>query len=437
MTGAGSDKSDVRASATRHLWNPMARMAAVVGNQRVLVRGHGSTIWDEDGREYIDAQGSLWYANVGYGREEIAASVARQLGELHAYGLFGDVVTPPPAKLARRLSQYTPTGIDHFFFTSGGSEAVETAFKIARQYHRLQGAPDRVKIISRRGSYHGVSYGALSATGTRRNRSGFEPLAPGFVQVPALSFDALQETVEYEGPETIAAIITEPVMGAAGVVFPPSGYLEAIRSMCSDLGILWIADEVICGFGRMGYWFGVEHWGLVPDMITMAKGISSGYMPLGAVAVGNDVYEPFLDADNAANGFFHGYTYSGHAGACAAAEANLDIIEREELLAHSAAQGSYLAERLLNSSAIAKRSVDIRAGVGLLAGIELAVPTTSAIAVRVARTAYDLGVLVRPMTGNTLTLSPPLVITRSEIDHVVDVIGRAIDENLGSVHGGA
>jgi putrescine aminotransferase len=417
-----------RDDASRHLWNPMCRLPDILDRQRVLVRGEGSTVYDEDGRGYIDAQGSLWYASVGYGREEIVRATAEQMRNLHAYGLFGDIVTPPAADLATRLASLTPGDLNRVFFTSGGSEAVESAIKIVRQYFRLRGRADRFKVISRWSGYHGVTLGALSATGTTRNRAQVEPLVPGFPHIDPLSAEALEEAILREDPATVAAFIAEPIMGAGGVLIPPPDYFSRVREICDRYGILFIADEVICGFGRLGHWFGIEHWDVTPDLVVMAKGISSGYTPLGAVAVSERVCEPFVDPDRQDNGFFHGNTYAGHAASCAAALANLKIIEDEGLLEKSRADGIYLAELLDEMSAGQEAVREVRAGIGLIAAVDLALPPGGAPAKELSRRAYEQGVLVRPMTATAVTLSPPLVITRGELEQVAATLGTAISE---------
>ena len=243
---------DTRALASRYVWNPMSRMSDVFGRQRIWVRGEGSRLFDSEGRSFIDGCASLWYVNVGYGRSEIVDAVSRQMLELPAWMLFGPNVAPVTVELAERLASLTPGDLNRIYFSCGGSESNEIAFKIARQYFRLRGEPGRYKVISRRGSYHGSTFGALSATGTAQNRKMFEPLVPGFRHVSPDSIEALNEAIAFEGPETIAAMIVDPSAAASGVHFPTAGYLAEVREICSRHGILLIADEVICGFGRTG-----------------------------------------------------------------------------------------------------------------------------------------------------------------------------------------
>jgi putrescine aminotransferase len=413
--------SDTRDRANRYVWNPMTRMADVLGRQRVWVRGEGSTLFDEEGRAYLDGCGSLWYANVGYGRQEIVDAVARQMELLPAWMLFGPNVTVPTVDLAERLAGLTPGDCNRIYFTCGGSESVEIALKIARQYHRLVGSHGRVKVIARRGSYHGSTLGALSATGTPHNRRMFEPLVPGFRHVDPFSLEALEAAVELESPETVAAILVEPASAASGLRFPPDGYLPGVRELCDRHGILLVADEVICGFGRTGTWFGVDHWGVVPDLVTMAKGLSSGYVPLGAVAVADRVFAPFAE-DREDAGFFSGNTYAGHAASCAGALENVAILEREELVERSAREGRYLHDLLAPLADDFDAVREVRGGRGLVAAVELESPVAAAVAER----AYDRGVLVRALTAETITLSPPLVVARDELERIVEALRGAL-----------
>jgi putrescine aminotransferase len=415
--------SDLRARGSRHVWNPMSRMSDVLDRQRVWVRGEGSLLFDEDGRAFIDGCASLWYANVGYGRREIVEAVERQMSELPAWMLFGPNLTPATVELAERLAALTPGDLNRMYFTCGGSESVEIAFKIARQYCRLSGQGRRYKILARRGSYHGSTFGALSATGTPANRSMFEPLVPGFRHVAPFSTEALAETIEFEDPETIAAMIVDPASAASGIRFPADDYFAEVRRICSDHGILLISDEVICGFGRTGTWFGLEHWGVVPDLIAMAKGLSSGYLPVGAVAVSDRVVEAFASGAPPDRSFMSGNTYAGHATCCAAALANIEIIERERLLDRSAAEGARLFDlcKRFEDSPLVK---EVRGGRGLAVGIEL----EDELAGPVAEGAFDLGVLVRPLTPSVITVSPPLVITPEEVTAIANAVGAALSD---------
>lgn len=414
--------SDTRARGSAHVWNPMSRMSEVLGRQRVWVRGHGSTLVDEDGREFIDGIASLWYVHAGYGRDEIVDAATRQLRELPGWMLFGPNLTPVTVDLAERLAALTPGSLDRIYFTCGGSEAVEIALKIARQHFRLRGQGGRHKVIARRGAYHGSTFGALSATGTPHNRTMFEPLVPGFRHVEPFSVTAMREAIEFEDPSTVAAVLVEPSSAASGIHWPDDDYLPAVRRLCDEHGILLISDEVICGFGRAGTWFGVDHWDVTPDLVTMAKGLSSGYLPIGAVAASDEVVEPFASAELPDTAFWSGNTYAGHAACCAAALANVEIIEREGLVERSAALGKDLysaCAALAGTPGVAA----VTGGRGLAVGIELA-PELSAA--DVARGAFDRGVIVRALTPSVITLSPPLVIASGELDRIVAAVTESI-----------
>jgi adenosylmethionine-8-amino-7-oxononanoate aminotransferase len=402
-------------------------MSDVFGQQRIWVRGEGSRLFDAEGRSFIDGCASLWYVNAGYGRSEIVDAVTRQMSALPAWMLFGPNVAPATVELAERLASLTPGDLNRIYFSCGGSESNEMAFKIARQYFRLRGEHGRYKVISRRGSYHGSTFGALSATGTAQNRKMFEPLVPGFRHVAPDSIDELVEAIELEGAETVAAMIVDPSAAASGIRFPPEGYLSEVREICSRHGILMIADEVICGFGRTGTWFGVDHWEVTPDMITMAKGMSSGYLPIGGVAVSSEVVEPFTSSDPAVNSsFMSGNTYAGHATCCAAALANIAIIERDNLLTKSSLRGTQLFDlcREFESSPLVS---GVSGGRGLAVGIELNDDQVSDPAIRIAAAAYSCGVIVRPLTRTIITLSPPLIITAEEINEIGDALAYALD----------
>ena len=381
--------------ASRYVWNPMTRMADVLGRQRVWVQGRGSLLYDEQGREFVDGCGSLWYANVGYGRDEIVDAVAAQMRRLPAWMMFGDNVTPPAVDLAERLAGLTPGSLNRIYYTCGGSESIETAVKIARQYFCLLGHPERSKIVSRLGSYHGSTYGALSATATTHNRRMFGPLVPGFLHVPPFSIEALEETIAFESAETIAAVVVDPSLAASGLVFPPDDYLPRLRELCDRHGILLVSDEVVCGFGRIGQWFGVDHWEVRPDMMAMAKGIASGYVPLGAVAVSDEIFEPFADPSNPDNGFYHGNTYAGHAACCAGALANIDIIEREGLVERSAVEGVYFHDLLSGLVDECDLVREVRGGLGIVAAVQLDAPPRRRWLRPWPGGAYEHGVLVR------------------------------------------
>jgi len=432
----------------QHLWTPFTQMNQYRSNPPlVITRGEGAWVWDIDGREYLDAHAGLWLVNVGYGRREIIEAASRQLAELAWFSSFVGFTNPRAVELAERLTGLlAPEGMTKIFFTSSGSESVETALKIARQFWRLIGQGSRYKIIARWGAYHGVTFGATSAGGITRNRQMFEPLLPGFLHIPAPyryrcercrdladctldCAEALRQAIEREGPETVAAFIAEPVMGGGGAIIPPQDYLRRIREICDAYGILFIADEVITGFGRTGTWFGARRYGVKPDIMAFAKGITSGYVPLGAVAVQEAIFEPFLKP---AAEFRHGNTYSGHPVACAAALANLDVIEREALPERADRIGGHLLKRLRSLERF--RCVGDIDMVGLMGRVELVkdretrepFTPSAAVGARVGAEALKEGVIFRPL-GDVITISPPLVLTEDEADRIVQALETAIE----------
>jgi adenosylmethionine-8-amino-7-oxononanoate aminotransferase len=383
-----------------------------------IARGQGALVFDADGKEYVDAMASLWYQNVGYGRAEIADAVAAQLRVLPAYNAFDPFTNEPADRLAERLCALGPLDDSRVFFTCDGSEAVDSAIKLARIAHVQAGHPERTLIVSRSFAYHGVTYGGLTAQGLPANQSGFGPLLPDFMNLPSDDIEAMGRVFAEHG-ERIAAVITEPVQGAGGVRPPVPGYLDGVRRLCDQHGAFLIMDEVICGFGRLGRWFGSEHYDVRPDLLTFAKGVTSGYVPLGGVLLGAAVRQP-LEADPT---FLlrHGHTYSGHAGACAAAATVLDIMEREDLVGRAPAVGERLADGL-RSLAADDVVAEVR-GDGAVWGVGLA-PDRDANAVRDQM--LELGVITRAIGTDTLAFCPPLVIDDGEIDRIVDALATAL-----------
>jgi adenosylmethionine-8-amino-7-oxononanoate aminotransferase len=383
-----------------------------------IARGEGATLWDHDGNEYLDAMASLWYCAAGHGRTEIADAVHRQLAALEAYSCFEPFTNAPADELAERVRELTPIDSARVFFCESGSEAVDTAMKLARLTHVLDGHPDRTLIISRERGYHGVNFGGTSAQGIAPNRSGWGPLVPDVVQVPSEDVEALS-VVMAERSDEIAAVLVEPVQGAGGVYPPPPGYLEDLRRLCDRHGALLIFDEVITGFGRLGTWFAAEHYGVIPDLATFAKAVTSGYQPLGGVVVGARVRSA-LESDPTYL-LRHGYTYSGHAASCAAALANLSIMEREGLLAQAVTLGARLGDGL---RALAADGVidHARGDVAVwAAGLR---PDQDAMAVRDAMLAR--GVITRAIGTDALTFCPPLVTTDAQVDRIVDTLSAVL-----------
>jgi adenosylmethionine-8-amino-7-oxononanoate aminotransferase len=403
--------------------HPFARPAATPADFITIARGEGAVIWDTDGRAYIDAMAGLWYCNVGYGRAEIADAVAAQLRELGPYHAFERFTPPAAEELAGRLAALAPEPGSRVFFTSSGSEAVDSALKLARLTHALAGAPQRTIVVSRRPSYHGVTYGGMTATGLPANQASFGPLVADMVQVDKDDVDALRALFAADG-ERIAAVIAEPVIGAAGVYPPAPGYLAAVRALCDEHGALLICDEVICAFGRLGTWWGSQHYGVRPDLSTFAKAVTSGYVPLGGVVVAPNVAEVL--ASDQTFLLRHGHTYSGHPAACTAGLVALAITEREDLLARAVSVGKRLGEGLrgLVDHGLA---AEIR-GAGAVFGVGLHARTP---ALDMREALLDHGVIVRPIGADTLALCPPLVITDAQIDECVTALSTVLSGRGG------
>jgi putrescine---pyruvate transaminase len=382
-----------------------------------ITRGQGSVVWDENGRSYIDAMASLWFCNVGHGRLEIADAVMAQMKKIAAYHCFDPFTSEPTEQLSERLALMSPMPDSRVFFTSSGSEAVDSAMKLARIAQVQAGHPERTIIISRARGYHGTAYGGMSAQGLPLNQQGFGPLLPDVINVAADDSEAVA-AVFRENEGRVAAVITEPVQGAGGVHPPAEGYLAELRRICDRHSAFLIFDEVITGFGRLGHWFGAEYFGVVPDLMSFAKGVTSGYIPLGGVLVGAAV-RAGLEADP---NFIlrHGFTYSGHATACAAATANLDIIKKESLVERAKVMGARL-EAGLHSLATDGAIAGVR-GVGAVFAVALHEGVDS-IAIR--NKMFELGVIPRALPS-TLTFCPPLVTTNTQIDKIVDVLAAAL-----------
>jgi len=393
-----------------HFWHPFADMKQVAGNEVVFDRGEGVWIYDTEGNRYLDASGSLWYANVGHGRRELADAAAAQLAKLEAYSAYDRFSTPPVLELADRISALAPIDDAAVFFTTAGSDAVESAVKLARRYWTALGRPERHVIVAREKAYHGVSGYGTGLSGIQPNREGFGELAPGIEHVPYGDVDAVAALF---ARGDVAAFIGEPVIGAGGVYPPPDGYWPAIERLCREHDVLFVLDEVITGFGRLGEWFGAQRYGVVPDLFTFAKGVTSGYVPLGGVVVGQRVQDPFWRGD--AGMFRHGYTYSGHATACAVALANLEVIEHEGLVQRVKELEPVFAERLGSIAGV----VEVRSA-GLVAGVQ--VEDVERMVVRLR----ELGVLTRAVGGHSLQICPPFVIGEDEIGLLAERIGEAL-----------
>jgi len=381
-----------------------------------IARGEGAMLYDDKGKGYVDGMASLWYANVGYGRADVADAVADQLKKV-VHHTFPPYTNEPAEQLAAKLAGLSPIADARIFFGSSGSEAVDTALKLARIAHKLAGDPERKILISRGRGYHGTNYGGTSAQGLPPNKEGWGELLSGVIQVPGDDVEALA-TAMADHAGRVAAVITEPVQGAGGVWPPAEGYLESVRRLCDQHGALLIFDEVITGFGRLGDWFGAAHFGVTPDLICFAKAVTSGYQPLGGVIVGPRVREA-LESDPAFV-LKTGYTYSGHPTVCAAALANIDILEREGLLERATAIGERLSAGL-TALAADGQVAEVR-GRGAVWAVGLH-PHQSAVAVRDRM--LHLGVITRAIAEHSNTFCPPLVMTDEEIDRVVDALATA------------
>jgi putrescine---pyruvate transaminase len=410
------------------LWHPFSDMAAVRGNEFVLTRGEGIWIYDEAGNRYLDGSASLWYCNVGHGRREIADAAARQMVELEAYSIFGDAANPPALALADALAERAPMDGAKVFFTTGGGDAIDTAAKLARLYWQVVGQPERVHIISRAGSYHGTMAFGTSIGGIEANRVGYGPLVPSTSRVPHDSAQALRDEIERIGPENVAAFFIEPVIGAGGVYPPVPGYVEEVAQICRESGVLLVVDAVITGFGRVGGWFGCERFGVRPDLITFAKGVTSGYLPLGGTLVSGRVAEPFWSEPGRVV-LRHGQTYSGHATVCAAALANIAILEREGLIGRGQELEADLLEAL---RPLGEHSLvgEVRGGVGLMACIAFEAEVLDrdpAVPVKAYKAIRDHGGVILRALGREVAISPPLTITVEEIGVIADGIRVGLD----------
>ncbi|MGI4959159.1 MAG: aspartate aminotransferase family protein [Janthinobacterium lividum] len=423
------------------LWMPFTANRAFKQAPRLLGRAEGMSYFTPEGREVLDGTAGLWCVNAGHGRRQIVEAIQKTAALLDFAPGF-QMGHPLMFQAASRLAQVTPAGLDRIFFTNSGSESADTALKIALAYHRSRGQAQRIKLIGRERGYHGINFGGLSVGGIGANKKQFGPLLGNVDHLPhthlasnrftkgqpehgAELADAVEDMVQLHGPDTIAAVIVEPVAGSTGILVPPKGYLERLRALCDKHGILLIFDEVITGFGRMGANFAADLYNVTPDILTMAKGLTNAAVPMGAVAVSNDIYSQVVD--NAAPGIelFHGYTYSGHPLACAAAIATMDI-HRDEALPARAKAIEPEWQDAIHSLRDRPNVVDIR-NAGLIAGIELR-PRDGKPADRAGRImqrCFDAGVLIRT-TGDIVALSPPLIIESGHIDRIVTTLGEAI-----------
>ena len=439
---------DLLATDQRHLIHPLHHPKDHVG-ARIFIEGRGAMLRTNDGREFIDGLSCLWNVNVGHGRKELADAAQAQMARLAYASAYAGFSNEPAIRLAERIIGLAYDNMAAVYFTTGGAESNESAFKFARYHWKRMGKPNKVKIISRQYGYHGVTMAAMSATSLPGYQKMFGPLVPEFLQVaPPYAYrwpgngdagigaaDAVEEAILAQGADTIAAVIAEPVMGAGGVIVPPATYFPRLREICNRHDVLLIADEVITGFGRTGRWFALGHWNVEPDLVSFAKGVTSGYLPLGGVMVSKRVHRVIEDAPMDEK-FMHAATYSGHPTCCAVGLANIDIIEKEGLVERSAIQGRRFLEGLDTLRSL-KAVGDVR-GLGMMAAVELVEDQGSrkpaiGLGPRVVAECAQRGLILRqrggggtPVSGDSLCLAPPLMTPEATLDRIVQIVGESI-----------
>ncbi|WP_425467636.1 aspartate aminotransferase family protein [Psychrobacillus soli] len=418
---------ELRALDQKHFLHPTSPVKTENGPAFIFTEGKGVYLYDITGKKVIDGMSSLWNVNIGHGRTELGEVAKEQMDKLAFSSCFATFSNEPAILLAEKLAGLAPGDLSTTFFTSGGSESNDSAYKLARHYWILKGEVSRKKIISRSKSYHGVAIGATSATGLKAFRDFTNSNAPDFLYVDHFSTKALRDLIETEGPETIAAFITEPVQGAGGVHVAPENYFKEIREICDEYGILMITDEVITGFGRTGKFFAMEHYNVVPDMMCFAKGVTSGYAQLGGVMISEKIHREFSELS--VGTILHGYTYSGHPMACAVGLKNIEIIEKENLVANSAARGQELLEGLKALQAKYPFIVNAR-GLGLMAGLEV-FSEGSLLAPQIVLEAAKVGLICRAVVldgQDVVVFSPPLSISQAELKDLLNLLDKAIQE---------
>ena len=435
---------DIKALNAKQLWHPMGHPGDLQSNAPTIIdRAEGVRIFDIDGHETIDAVGGLWCANLGYSNDVVKQAISDQLFKLPYYSAFAGTSNAPAIEAAERVIDFfKPDGMERAFFTSGGSDSVETAMRMARQYHRLRGQPHRIKYLSLKKGYHGTHFGGASVNGNPRFRTAYEPLLPGCFHLPSpytyrnpfnesdpaklaqMVAQAMEDEIIFQDPSTVAAFIMEPIQGAGGVIVPDASFMKLARNICDKHGILMIADEVITGFGRSGDWSGSRHWGVQPDMMTVAKGITSAYFPVGATLVSAKVAEAFESDQSGEGSIYHGYTYSAHPVGMAAVNACISETVRLDLKTNAAARGSQLFDGLKVLQADFDIIGDVRGGHGLMSAVELVsdrvtkAPMEISSVKRVHKATYEAGTMVR-VGGNNLLMSPPLTLTETDVQKIL------------------
>lgn len=448
------DDNFLKENNARHMWHPMGAPGDSLEHPPTIIKSaHGVKITDLDGAEVVDAVGGLWCVNLGYSNDVVKDAIAKQLYELPYYSAFAGTSNPTAIEASYAVREFfKDDGMGRVFFTSGGSDSVETCLRLARQYHRIKGEPTRTKFLSLKKGYHGTHFGGASVNGNNRFRIAYEPLLPGCFHLPSpytyrnpfnetdpavlaqLIAQAMEDEINFQGANTIAAFIMEPIQGAGGVIVPHESLMPLLREICTRHGILMISDEVITGFGRTGHWSGARHWGVQPDMMSTAKGITSGYFPVGAALMSEAVADVFEKDTKGEAGIFHGYTYSAHPVGAAAVTATLSETLRLDTKTNAAARGTQLYQGALKLAEKYDIIGDVRGGHGLMTGIEIVSDKASKAAMdmptmkRINKAAYDAGAMVR-LGGNNILMSPPLTISEAEIDTVLS----ALDVGFGSV----
>jgi adenosylmethionine-8-amino-7-oxononanoate aminotransferase len=404
------------------LWHAFAEMHVVQDHPFVVARGEGCHVFDQAGNRYLDATAGLWFANLGYGRPEVIEAVRRQMETLFAYHTFTDFAAPPTIELADHIASKVSQRGSKVFFTSGGSDAVDTAAKLVRRFHALTGNPQRTVFIARDWAYHGMHTYGTSLAGIETNRAGYGDLVGDVVIVPHDDPEAVAKAIEHAGADRIAGLFCEPVIGAGGVRPVPLDYLLGVRDLVRQAGGLFISDEVITGFGRLGDWFGANRFNLEPDLILFAKGVTAGYQPLGGVVAAPNVAAPFFETPGVM--WRHGYTYSGHASACAAGLAVCRIYQEESVFARANELEKELGAAVASLEDLAPVT-GTRAGTGAMAAVQLD-PDDPTLAPRITAAVRELGVITRAIAGNGLQISPPLVFTPSHVEEMTEGLRRGI-----------
>ena len=445
------DDNFLRENNARHMWHPMGHQGNSDANMpAIIAKAEGVVIEDLDGHKTVDAVGGLWCVNLGYSNNVIKDAIAKQLYDLPYYSAFSGTTNPPAIEASYAVREFFEAdGMVRSFFTSGGSDSVETCLRLARQYHRLRGEPTRTKFISLKKGYHGTHFGGASVNGNNRFRIGYEPMLPGCFHLPSPYTyrnpfnetdpaqlaqniaNAFEDEVQFQGANTIAAFIMEPIQGAGGVIVPHESFMGLMHEVCDRHGILMIADEVITGFGRTGSWSGSSHYGVKPDMMSTAKGITSGYFPVGAALFNEKVADVFENSDPAEGGIYHGYTYSAHPVGAAAVTACIAETIRLDLRANAAARGKQLYEGLQTLAVKHDIIGDVRGGQGLMTGMELVTdkaaktPIDPASVKRIQQATYEAGAMVRMGPPNIL-MSPPLTISETEVQVILDALDTGL-----------